>query len=63
MKKYNCHKCDSVKELDPRDYKRSNLKSWCFCTPDTPTRLSDIPRAELDNKYKNIFKTKTLCSK
>ncbi len=56
MKTYHCHKCDSKHQLDPKTVKASNPLSWCYCTPATPTRLSDTSRQELDAKYAGIFK-------
>lgn len=56
MKTYHCHKCDSQHELEPKDVKASNPNAWCYCTPQTPTRLSDISRQDLDAKYDGIFK-------
>lgn len=56
MKTYHCHKCDKTYQLDPKEVKASNPMAWCYCTPDTPTRLSDQSREALDKKYDNIFK-------
>ena len=55
MRTYHCHKCDRKFRLDPKDVSASNPQAWCYCTPVTPTRLSDRSRKELDKKYDGIF--------
>lgn len=56
MKTYYCHKCDKEYSLKPNEYRASNPNAWCYCTPSTPTRLSDVSSQELDAKYVHIFK-------
>jgi len=56
MKTYHCHKCDQKYRRDPKKMRATDKGAWCYCEPQTPTRLSDVTRKALDRKYGHIFK-------
>lgn len=54
---YHCHVCYATKKLDPKEWGRSKIASYCMCKPNTPSLMSPTSPQELDRKYGNIFKT------
>lgn len=60
MRIYHCHKCGATKKQDPKKWGMGNLKSYCYCNPDTPFLMSPTSAKELDKKYVGIFSSKSL---
>lgn len=58
MKKIYCSFCDKESNLQG-EYKRKNIKAWCFCTPNTPHMFFLGTKKEYlkeDKKYAGIFR-------
>lgn len=56
MRTYYCEKCDKKIKLDPKTVNARNEKAWCYCTPLTPTRLTEVSWKKDQKKYEGIFR-------